>query len=85
MKHFFRTIAFASVLATAACDHYSTQDAYAKCSEIVEVTEGVESALFEQCVACYENCGDECNQPRLDRFVCPDQEETSAGGAGGGS
>jgi hypothetical protein len=75
------------LLGAAACgDHYSTQDAYEVCEDLTgrnPATNSPES--FSDCVACFETCGDECDQlgSAPEQYVCPD--EVDAAGEGGES
>jgi hypothetical protein len=81
---YFAPIA-ALLLVGTACNHYSTQEAYEVCVGLVEVPEGGDTALFDACVACFENCGDDCEHPRTDQFTCPGQEDDPGTGGAGGS
>jgi len=69
-----------------ACEsHYSTQEAYAVCQDLVDRNPATNApGGFDDCVGCYEMCGDECNQAGTspETYVCPD--ELGEGGGGGG-
>ena len=55
--------------ATACGDHYTTQEAYAVCEELKALTTTMSDQDFAECVACHEDCGDECETPE---FTCPE-------------
>jgi hypothetical protein len=63
------------LLAAGCGGHFSTQDAYTACEELLDridtASEGDES--FNECVACFENCGDDCQQTDVveGTFACP--------------
>lgn len=71
-------------LGLAGCQsHYTTQEAYDTCHELVgETGETDDPEVFSDCVACHEDCGTDCNQlgTSPESFSCPDEE-----GAGGGT
>ena len=57
-------------VATACGDHYTTQEADAVCEELKERISTLDNEeTFAECVACHEDCGDECETPD---FTCPD-------------
>ncbi len=67
-----------AVLFSACGDHDSTQEANAACDVIladrVNTTDGTDDELFAACVACHENCGNDCTEEGTipPEFVCPD-------------
>ncbi len=69
-----RMLWLAVLIAPACTDHYSTQEAYAVCEDLTNVIITTGDELFAECVACYEDCGDECEQTGEgdESFVCPD-------------
>jgi hypothetical protein len=75
-------------LTIAGCgDHYSTQDAYAVCEDFAARNPGNHpDPSFHDCVACYETCGDECEQlgSAPENYACPDELGASGIGGGGG-
>lgn len=83
MKRLISIIFLAALSMPLACNHYSTQEAYEVCSDLVAPPDAEGSTeLLDACVSCYENCGDDCEHPRADTFVCPDQVEEAGGGGG---
>ena len=77
------TLPALALLGLAGCEsHYTTQEAYSTCNELLGETEDAE--VFTDCVACHEDCGTDCNQVGTspETFTCPDEE--GAGGGGGG-
>jgi hypothetical protein len=87
-NHLLALIALLGLVAlgTAACDdHYTTQEATATCTELSDRNPGANPpSAFDECVACFERCGVDCEQTGdTDKlYVCPD--EVGSGGAGGG-
>ena len=76
MKHLIASIALAALAVTACSDHFTTQEAYEVCEGLTErnpATNPPES--FEDCVACYESCGEECQQlgTAPEDYACPDE------------
>lgn len=63
------------LLALIHCeDHLSTQEANAVCEGIAEKNVAIDGKVFDECVACYENC-EECRQVTEGNetvFKCPD-------------
>jgi hypothetical protein len=55
-------LAALSVGAVACGDHYTTQEAYTACEEILNVRPDAagDDVIFAECVACHETCGSEC-------------------------
>lgn len=82
-------VALCGIVAASACtDHYSTQEAYSLCEDITGQNPGINPpGAFNDCVACHENCGDECTQSddASNPFVCPDELQVGGGGVGGSS
>lgn len=72
--------------AAAGCaDHFTTQEAYNACNELKSIETIDDSPeVFADCVACYEDCGNDCSPQGTapETFACPDEE---AGEGGGGS
>ncbi|MEZ4443339.1 MAG: hypothetical protein R3B72_29860 [Polyangiaceae bacterium] len=67
---------FALLLTVSACgNHYSTQDAYVACEDLqTRVSTLTDDQTFAECVACYEDCGDECaldESAEGSPFSCP--------------
>jgi hypothetical protein len=73
MRSFIAIVA----LGLAACgDHYSTQEAYRVCDDIIARVDTTTEAAFADCVDCFESCGDECEQRGPENgFLCPDDVE----------
>ena len=59
---------------TACTDHYTTQEAYEVCDDIIDRIDTTTEDSFADCVDCYERCGDECGQEAA-AFLCPDDTE----------
>jgi hypothetical protein len=60
----------------AACgSRYTTQEAYDACDALLDRIDTAESEeTFAECVACFEDCGEECEQTEVSpaTFACPD-------------
>ncbi len=79
----------AALFALPACeDHFTTQDAYDVCDQLVERNPATNPPdTFLDCVACYETCGNSCTLGADGAYGCPDEEAAGGsdqGGAGGG-
>jgi len=61
-------------LAAGCTDHFTTQEAYTQCEEIIERVATTTDDAFAACVACYEDCGEDCEQSGASppEFTCPD-------------
>ncbi|MBW2528326.1 MAG: hypothetical protein JRI23_29390 [Deltaproteobacteria bacterium] len=61
-------------LLVACGSHYSTQEAYAACEDVRERVATTPDDAFATCVACHEDCGDECEQVTAEEgfFACPE-------------
>lgn len=59
-----------------ACgSRYTTQEAYDACDGLIDRIDTVEGdETFAECVACFEDCGDECEQTEVSpaTFACPE-------------
>ncbi len=68
-------LAALSLLALSACgDHFTTQEAYEACGELITGgPSGEGDELLAECVACHEDCGSECDITGSSpaEFVCP--------------
>ena len=64
-----RLLLVAPLFLLACGDNATTQEAYATCKGLLERTHTADPDSFDACVACHENCGDECQTE--DGFVCP--------------
>jgi hypothetical protein len=65
-------LALGLCLGQAACgDHYTTQEAYSVCDDIIKRLDTTTEEAFADCVDCYESCGDECEQEGPE-FICPE-------------
>jgi hypothetical protein len=53
---------------------YSTQEAYARCEEERTVKVTMTDESFAECVACYENCGSDCEAAGAspETYSCPE-------------
>lgn len=93
----FKTLISALVLGlfalTGCQDHLSTQDAYTVCQELQSENGSANPPeSFNDCVACYETCGNDCavQATAPATYACPDELGTGGGsadgegGAGGG-
>lgn len=78
-------LALTSVIVSSGCqDHFTTQEAVATCTELTERNPATNPPTsFDDCVACYESCGQDCAQAGTspETYVCPD--ELGEGGGGG--
>ena len=64
------------VSAIGCIDHFSTQDAYSTCEVLLDgvvTTQDADEESFTMCVACYEDCGTDCEQSKSSppTFTCP--------------
>ena len=68
------SIAAITVGLLACGDQLTTQEAYAACDALVDVTLTSSEDAFDVCVACYEDCGNDCERVSADEgeFSCPD-------------
>lgn len=53
---------------------YSTQEAYDRCEQERKVKITVTDASFTECVACYEDCGNDCTGTGTtpEHYRCPE-------------
>ncbi len=74
-------------LGLTGCEsHYTTQEAYGICHELIsETAETDDPEVFADCVACHEDCGTDCSQlgTSPESFGCPDEEGIDGTGGGG--
>jgi hypothetical protein len=86
MKNFFVLSSFLVVtaLALGCSNRSSTQEATADCQSLAKVDPTIQGSVFNQCVACFENCSD-CEKKGTSppTFKCPD--DSGSGGGGGAS
>ena len=68
-----RLSCIAALACIAACGGYSTQEAYDRCEEERTVKPTVTDEAFAQCVACYEDCGNDCvaQGTSPESYLCP--------------
>jgi hypothetical protein len=63
-------------LASGGCQsHYTTQEAYEACNDLLRLSiERDDREALADCVACYEDCGTDCDQVGTTpvTFSCPD-------------
>jgi anaerobic selenocysteine-containing dehydrogenase len=75
-------------LALGGCQsQQSTQEAYTTCNELLAASPSKDDPeVFQDCVACHEDCGTDCNEEATSpvTYACPDEEGTGSGSAGGG-
>ena len=57
-------LVFSALFASTGCeDHYTTQEAYATCSDLTERNPATNpQTSFDDCVDCFETCGIDCQQ-----------------------
>jgi hypothetical protein len=74
-----------ALFASGCEDHYTTQEAYAACTDLTERNPATNPpTAFDDCVDCYETCGLDCTQAGTapETYVCPDESGEGTGGGG---
>ncbi|MCC6555257.1 MAG: hypothetical protein IT372_20020 [Polyangiaceae bacterium] len=60
----------------AGCGGLSTVEAEQRCDQAraADATDCVNDAAYDQCVSCFEECGDECAKAEScpAQFICPE-------------
>jgi hypothetical protein len=87
-RRVFGSVTFIMFLAVGAgCQGYSKEKATVVCDqERTAKAQCVTDASFDQCVACYQECGNGCRAQALcpEEYSCNDDEgDQGEGGAGG--
>ncbi len=78
MKRYRHTTYLAALVLAATAvgcgGHASTQEANARCRDEQRTKNTVTDEAFAQCVACFEDCGDDCQAmgETPERYACPE-------------